>query len=142
MYTGKKGAFQSDLVYEIFSRHLKQTIGAVVDHELPVGGLALCTAAMERALELWAEGEAPKNLKVSDDDSKNDNKKKVFGGDEWIARTGGYATLASGLHKDDQWPIIITEAEARFPNAVAVSSGLVVAAPLEAQAIRAALSLW
>ncbi|GLB35103.1 hypothetical protein LshimejAT787_0206680 [Lyophyllum shimeji] len=116
---GQKGAFQSDLVSEIFATHLKQAAGAAMDYGLPVGGLALCTAAMERAFELWETGEDPKKKDEKKDEvaagKKRSQSAPAFGGDEWIARTAGYVALAQSLKEDDQWPVIISKAEARMP---------------------------
>ncbi|KAG5633660.1 hypothetical protein H0H81_006195, partial [Sphagnurus paluster] len=63
---GEKGAFLSDIVLQIFGYHLKQVSGAKKDYGLPIGGLALCTAAMECALELWSTGELPKASRKRD----------------------------------------------------------------------------
>ncbi|KAF7971167.1 hypothetical protein HWV62_21908 [Athelia sp. TMB] len=58
-----KGPFQSDVVLETFAYHLKQTraYGAwdKVDENYgrPTGGLALCCAAMERALTAYKTGD-------------------------------------------------------------------------------------
>ncbi|KAG6806179.1 hypothetical protein H0H92_012406, partial [Tricholoma furcatifolium] len=115
---GSKGAFQSDLVLEIFSYHVKLVAGAARDYGLPVGGLALCTAAMERALVLWAGGEDPRDSKRKDvarldNDATKQNKK--FGGDTWIACTAGYASLATGL-SDEKWDEILEAAKAQHPS--------------------------
>ncbi|KAG6839954.1 hypothetical protein C0991_010078 [Blastosporella zonata] len=70
---GMRSAFQSNLVLEIFSFHLKQAAGTAIDHGTPIGGLALCTAAMEHALGLWANGEDPKK-KVAEASTSNSKK--------------------------------------------------------------------
>ncbi|KAF8056075.1 hypothetical protein FPV67DRAFT_1732286 [Lyophyllum atratum] len=127
---GKKGAFQSDLVLGVFARHLKQTSGAMMDYGMPVGGLALCTAAMERALELWANGEDPKkkDAEAKKHDEAAAGKKRCqpipsFGGDTWISCAAGYVALAQGLTEDEHWLKILSEAEARIPaNAATATS--------------------
>ncbi|KAF8152241.1 hypothetical protein B0H34DRAFT_724450 [Crassisporium funariophilum] len=124
---GKKGAFQSDLVLGVFAGHLKQTSGAMLDHGVPVGGLALCTAAMERALELWANGEDPKKKDAEAKKHDETGKKRSqpipsFGGDVWISCTAGYVALAHGLKEDEHWPKILSEAEARIPASAATTT--------------------
>ncbi|KAF5378308.1 hypothetical protein D9615_008784 [Tricholomella constricta] len=125
---GQKGAFQSDLVLEIFATHLKQAAGAAMDYGLPVGGLALCTAAMERAFELWETGEYPKKKDEKKDEvaagKKRSQSAPAFGGDEWIARTAGYVALAQSLKEDEQWPIIISKAEAHMPAGAAAAAAV------------------
>ncbi|KAG6825617.1 hypothetical protein H0H92_003052 [Tricholoma furcatifolium] len=129
---GSKGAFQSDLVLDIFAYHLKQVSGAVEDYGLPIGGLALCTAAMERALELWAAGDDPRNSKRKENDRDAAEQKKKFGGDIWISCTAGYASLAGRL--DEQWGEIIEAAEARVPSRAGNA--------IPDDELRAGLSLW
>ncbi|KAG5640345.1 hypothetical protein DXG03_009139, partial [Asterophora parasitica] len=111
----KPDAPQSDFVLNLFAWHLKQANGAIINHGLPVGGLAVCMAAMERAFELWSSGKDPKK-KTSDRDNQDtcDDKKK-FSGDKWVVCTAGYAKLALGLREDKQWPKIISGAEAHIP---------------------------
>ncbi|KAG5634587.1 hypothetical protein H0H81_001455 [Sphagnurus paluster] len=140
---GSKGAFQSDLVAEIFSQHLKHTLDANKDYSMPVGGLGLCTAAMEHALELWADGEAPVTSKAKPGTEDNTrNSKKAFGGEDWIACTAGYVLLAKGLSEDEHWPVIINKAETHIQDAICTAAGITAVLPSEAQATRAGLSLW
>ncbi|KAG6825095.1 hypothetical protein H0H92_004725 [Tricholoma furcatifolium] len=117
---GFKGAFQSDMMLELFAFHLKLTMASVVDHGLPVGGLALCAAAIECALEIWADGEKKKDTNV--DREGAGNKKRVqntpsFRGDYWINATAGYVTLVNGLKADDHWEEIFKATKARMPAA-------------------------
>ncbi|KAF5382657.1 hypothetical protein D9615_003030 [Tricholomella constricta] len=118
---GEKGAFQSELVLEIFSRHMKKTSGAMLDHGLQVGALALCTASVERAFELWANGEDPKKSEDAKKKAENvsvSGKRALstpsFGGVEWIRRTGSYAMLASGLKRETHWAAILAEVDTRL----------------------------
>ncbi|KAG6809035.1 hypothetical protein H0H92_001857, partial [Tricholoma furcatifolium] len=127
---GSKGAFQSDLVLELFAFHQKLAMASVVDHGLPIGGLALCAAAIERALEIWAEGEKKKDGVNSERDGPP-NRKRVqntpsFGGETWVKATAGYVGLAGGLKADEQWVEILDAVEARMPRVLARDFRLVI----------------
>ncbi|EDR03816.1 uncharacterized protein LACBIDRAFT_331268 [Laccaria bicolor S238N-H82] len=56
---GKKGGLQSDLILQVFTCHFKKTAFAAKSYGLPVRGLGMSTAALERALSLWSSGVDP-----------------------------------------------------------------------------------
>ncbi|GBE86813.1 hypothetical protein SCP_1000550 [Sparassis crispa] len=50
------GTFRGPLITETFAYHLQLIIKSEVDYGEPTGALALCTAAVQRALTVWKEG--------------------------------------------------------------------------------------
>ncbi|KAG5633780.1 hypothetical protein H0H81_005293, partial [Sphagnurus paluster] len=118
---GEKGAFLSDILLQIFGYHHKQVSGAKKDYGLPIGGLALCTPAMEcAALELWSTGELPKPSRKRDSydpmvlessSSKKASPAMVSRGNDWVARTAGYTALTKGLDPVEHWLLIFELAE-------------------------------
>ncbi|THG99241.1 hypothetical protein EW026_g3083 [Hermanssonia centrifuga] len=62
--TDGKGVFRSEVLMRTFAAYLTQcdpTAGSLVDFGVPIGGLAMCAAAVERGFLLYQTGEIQSN---------------------------------------------------------------------------------
>ncbi|KAG6855216.1 hypothetical protein H0H87_006634, partial [Tephrocybe sp. NHM501043] len=113
---GLKGAFQSELVLELFTFHLKLVSASVIGYGLPLGGLVLCAAAIEHALKIWKDNKK-KDADTASGTVTLNQKKQVqhtpsFGSNEWVKMTAGYVQLTSGLKANEHWENIFVVAQA------------------------------
>ncbi|KAF8952644.1 hypothetical protein BDZ97DRAFT_1681027, partial [Flammula alnicola] len=103
---GERQGFQSDLILDIYAVHIKKTAASVKSYGAQVGAMGLCTAAMERALSLWASGVNPAET------LPEGKKLPAFGDNEWGPRARSWAQAATRLSAED-WEVINEEAFTR-----------------------------
>ncbi|KAF8873358.1 hypothetical protein BD779DRAFT_1679258 [Infundibulicybe gibba] len=97
--------FRNELISPILAAHLKKTVGAIKDYGHPTGALGLCTASIERALEIWKDGEPP-------EPGESDEKNKATNGfteAAWGFKARVWIASAKKL-SDDKWESIVADA--------------------------------
>ncbi|KII90590.1 hypothetical protein PLICRDRAFT_173981 [Plicaturopsis crispa FD-325 SS-3] len=113
-----KGTFRSELVLRTFAVYLNAAQKSIADFGPPIGALCVSTAAVERALRIWASG----NL----DDAES---KKDFSEGRWSKAALQYVSKARKL-TDSKWERLITDAQV-FTKTTRASDGPVDSAAYE-----------
>ncbi|KII87400.1 hypothetical protein PLICRDRAFT_254239 [Plicaturopsis crispa FD-325 SS-3] len=96
----RKGTFRSEIVLRTFSAYLNIAQKSIADFGRPIGVLCISTAAVERALRIWASG------KFDAEEAKKD-----FSEGRWSNVALAYAGKARNL-TDSKWERLITDARA------------------------------
>ncbi|KAJ3530500.1 hypothetical protein NMY22_g8548 [Coprinellus aureogranulatus] len=101
--------FQSDLIIKAFTKHMKQVVYCIKSYQgrRPVGAIALCAAAIERALVLVEDGTIDIEVWPPTHDYKGDGKRPkahytAFSEEAWGSAVARYVDLASKIPRD-QW---------------------------------------
>ena len=121
----QKQGFQSDLILNVYTIHLKKVAGAAATYGEQYGALALCTAAVsvlhfmllnhanrlpfyqtERALAFWSSG---KDMSMKMDENRKHKLAVLFGEMEWGPKAHGWSQATSRLTAE-QWRVITAEA--------------------------------
>ncbi|GBE89319.1 hypothetical protein SCP_1503270 [Sparassis crispa] len=112
--TAHPGTFRGPLITETFAYHLQLTIKSEVDYGEPTGALALCTAAVQRALTVWKDG--MNSLKEPDGSARHGgarNSKESFKDEPWGNEAKIYYNRTKGL-KEPKWHAICQDAHAHL----------------------------
>ncbi|KAF8878629.1 hypothetical protein BD779DRAFT_1676785 [Infundibulicybe gibba] len=100
----QKAVFRNEFISPILAAHFKKTASAIKDYGYPAGTLGLCTASIERALEIWEHGEPP-------EPSELDEKNKAASGfteAAWGFKACAWIATAKKLN-DKKWGLIIAD---------------------------------
>ncbi|KAF4567168.1 hypothetical protein EYR36_010785 [Pleurotus pulmonarius] len=109
----KKGTFLSLIIQETLAAHMVAVLEADKSFGRPVGALALCCAAIERALNGWKHGVN------SIEENKKDpqlNRQTAFKADRWGPVAVRWAKAIQGAMTDARWDYLIRESCAHIPD--------------------------
>ncbi|GBE88918.1 hypothetical protein SCP_1403260 [Sparassis crispa] len=114
--TTHPGAFRGPLIMETFAYHLQLTMKSEVEYGEPAGALALCSAAVQRALAVWKD--EMNSIKEPDDSARHGgarNSKESFKDEPWGNEAKIYYNRTKGL-KEPKWHAICQDAHAHLQH--------------------------
>ncbi|KAJ7201557.1 hypothetical protein GGX14DRAFT_399904 [Mycena pura] len=82
------GSYRSDIMVKMLAKHFSYALAAGFNYGFPSGAIAVNTVAVERALELMANGDTA--AEIDTDNARSKNRTAKFTGAQWGKKALGY----------------------------------------------------